>query len=74
MVANLASNSLFMIRSLASQTGEGGVRVKKRFLVLLALAGVIAGFVASSSSSAIKDQAGCRIYHSGSVIFDMGCD
>jgi hypothetical protein len=50
------------------------VYVKKRLVVLLAVAGTIAGFWASASGSAIKDQAGCRIYHHGSVIFDIGCD
>ena len=48
--------------------------MKKRLLVLLALAGVIAGFVATSSSARIVDNGGCRVYHIGHVIYDAGCD
>jgi len=48
--------------------------MKKRLLVLLALAGVIAGFVATSSSARIVDNGGCRIYHVGHVIYDIGCE
>jgi hypothetical protein len=48
--------------------------VKKRLIILLALAVVIASAVAATASAYIKDQGGCRIYHSGSVIYDIGCD
>ena len=48
--------------------------MKKRMLVLLALAGVIAGFVATSSSARIVDNGGCRVYHIRHVIYDASCD
>jgi hypothetical protein len=48
--------------------------VKKRVIVLLALAAVIAGVVATTASAYLKDQGGCRVYHNGNVIYDIGCD
>jgi hypothetical protein len=42
--------------------------VKKRLIVLVALACVIGAVVASTASSALKDGGGlCRAYHSGLV-------
>jgi hypothetical protein len=53
---------------------KGGEQVKKRLIVLAALAAVIAGFWATTSSAILVDNAGCRIYHVGHVIYDIGCE
>jgi hypothetical protein len=53
---------------------KGGVRVKKRLIVLLALAAVIAGVVATTASAILVDSGSCRVYHVGHIIYDAGCD
>ena len=48
--------------------------MKKRLIVLAALAAVIAGFWATTSSAILVDSGSCRVYHIGHLIYDAGCD
>ena len=48
--------------------------MKTRLIVLLALAAVIAGLVATTANAILVDSGSCRVYYVGHIIYDAGCD